>query len=343
MINQIKQLLTDQGLMLNLVEMGCGCPVSEDFMKDDGASNYIYGSYSPYHKQAQYEFVGHSLDYRSVSGEFVEAVSKKLTNETAIINIVISMQVGKSKDNHGWICIDGNHFYHFTFGYGIGRGIARERIKGLVYDIIYTHYGDALATRKPIYGKYVDGYFKVLDRFGLDKFEPDGMFDNHAPFAIIDGVWTRLTEAFRNAKDINIVKGSFNPFHDAHKELLGHIGNKRFLSITTKSTVEGKNSIGLKEAITRIKRAGYNGIIDSSCTYYQELVSMLSEFVDLRDIKLHFSMGVDTFARYVPIDGTFTHVFARNIEVDNITFHESKYPDLSSTKLRTNENNRTST
>lgn len=350
-MKELKSLLKVSGLKLNIIEIGCGCPISESFTKWDGASNYIYATYSPYNKEAQYEFMEAQFDYRSVSAQFVIDACAKLeimrglSPQENTIDIAVSMQAGNDKDNHGWICIDQEFLYHFTLGWDIGRQLARTRIVELVTQLIFLHYGDATEL-SPRIASFVDGRFlhpgtAPSENVVRANFAASLMPKDHAPFAIVNGLWTRLTEAFRVIPGrVNIVKGSFNPFHEAHAELMDHSPYASFLSITTKETVEGKESINVATAVDRIKASGRDGIIDSNWVYYKNMVEGLHGLVDMDNIHLSFSMGIDVFAKYEPINGVSTHVFARNMKTDTIEFHTSKFPDLSSTKIRENENDK---
>jgi hypothetical protein len=342
MIGELRKLLKGQDLLLNLLEVGCGSPISEAFMWQDGASNYIYGSASPYHKRAQQAFLGKQVDYRSVSAQFAYDACRVLIGESynsgpKLINIAISMQVGYDKDNHGWICIQGCHLYHFSFGYNIGRTTSRDLIQRLVSDLIFYHYGEAPKSALEN-TRFIDGVFDCEHGVNLSNFNPKLMPERHAPFAIIDNKWMRLTEALRDWKIVNIVKGSFNPYHEAHQELMERFPGQSMLSITTKPTVEGKATITTAEAVKRVRACGQDAIIDSEWVYYSDLVSGLNEAIDLDSTELHFSMGVDTFARFTPIPGIQNHVFARNIDIEGTSFYVSKHPDVSSTKIRKNEN-----
>lgn len=341
-LERLKKQLIGRGILLNILEVGCGTPFTEEFTKDDGASKYIYSTVSPYSKEAQIEFLG-SHGEKSVSKEFVyRAVNQLATfcsKKVNCINVAVSMQVGETKDTHGWISIDNDRIYHFSFGHGMNRSIARMNVSSLIISILNWSLepgNDVFNTEMSAFidGVFTDGGFNVNNL----QFKPLFMPPNHAPFMIVDGKWRRATEVLRVYDRLNIVKGSFNPFHEGHKQLTQLMPGNTILSMTTASTVQGKPSITLIDAVERIKGLPIPTMIDSDCVYYSDLFKKLKILVDsLPD--LTFSMGIDVFIKYKLIPGIKINVISRNMTVDEVTFIQANDPNLSSTKLRKNEIN----
>lgn len=339
--------LTEAKKTFSIIELGCGIPVAHSFMQQSGASKVITMACCPYNKDYQAEMTGLDLAVtRSVSLEVVQELLQNLRDvaKGESFHVAYSIQAGMSaKICHGYIGIsDGLSvvIYHITLGKDIGKQKAGMYMIALVDDLIKYHiFGERRTLCNSDDISLIDGAWSTpnVALTGL-TFSASLLPDNFGTFCWAAGAWHRVVDIYRQLEGgLCIIKGSFNPMHDGHKQLVeaakAHT-NLPLLCMTTKS-IDGKRATAA-ELIQRAIDSGNACVIDSHNVYMRELIDDLSQW-DHTTRTLHLFMGIDVFLKFDPTDVDETvrvHVYHRNCTMNNISFHDSKYATLSSTAIR---------
>lgn len=212
------------------IETGCGQPISAKLFTVAGASKTVYLAESPYNKDYQHQKYDNK-NFRAVSLESIEKILDYWQiNKPEEVNttIVTSFQISDANDiiNHGWIGYqykETRFYYHVTLS---GKKERRESIidyigrvginileakndlnvlKQFANESFYTFGIDIIADRNK----------KSLLRESLEMIE----YANECPITIIDGKVKRLEEVIRG-KSLILMKGSFNPIHNHHLNMM---------------------------------------------------------------------------------------------------------------------------
>jgi hypothetical protein len=328
------------------VEMGAGVPVANELFKVPGASSTIHKTLSPYSKQAQLE-LGQHADTRSISLSSTSSILSKFmleefSNKSKVNFILVSsFQIGKDIINHGWISVYYNnklYYYHLTLPEYTSRTqaiqiIGESQIK-LIYNLVFKQ-------NLPIIGLDIclDNYNQLLHA-GNDSivvFNPDNKPE-------------RLETSFRDVGNKMILfKGSFNPLHEAHLEMMEIVSNKykntpKAFCITLSNYEDYKNKLltneNLLNRIKSINNLGYYVILMNT-PLFKDSIKKLN---DRLGIKIILPMGYDTYVRCNIKDfeglNYKLHVFDRDkslhdkhIDDEHIEFIQYDN-SISSTKLR---------
>lgn len=248
---KVKQI--NEGILFgDVVEIGAGVQVANTFYSIPGASKTIYKSFSPYHREAQIEFIGREIK-RSVSAEFVQAVLETLGKEatksdtTRNFGFVSSFQVWDIQTNtankesakevvltHGWMGVrladtlgDGNatiRLYHISIREDLERDEIIRRIGVIGVNILYDMHQSLLGYARPMLSThgYVDMVVDALD---------DGSTEQNMQ-ETIEGLWPKSLVAINAVgqlirpedlirdKKLILFKGSFNPVHNWHRQVI---------------------------------------------------------------------------------------------------------------------------
>jgi nicotinic acid mononucleotide adenylyltransferase len=327
-----------------IFEMGCGAPVADFMMSQAGASNYIDSSFCLYSKKAQRDYLANFRNFkneriRSVSLESVRAFLDAPTDEH---NIIIStVSASKDKDLHGYVGLrfEGSIIcVHFTQGISTNHDtITKHNARGMslkCVELLIAIVTDNKYRRDELYeeiGSYIDGIFTGISL----AFEPTLLPNNHFPFVYYKYKWRRLLEFVRISETISIVRGSFNPYHQGHDELVTATDKVNVMLSMSTTTFDGKVA-SLNDLISRAEKVDIPVIMDSSTTTYLSLINVIKK-LNYNFKKIYFPMGVDVYSkldiRTLP-DNVELIVKFRAMNVDRVSFRLSKYPTLSSTKIR---------
>lgn len=338
----------------SIIELGCGIPVAHSFMLQSGSSRVLTMAACPYSRDYQTEMTGIDLTVtRSISVEMVQELLDYLANKghNESFHIAYSVQAGSSaKICHGYMGIRmGKNvaIYHITLGVSMPKDIAGICMMALVEDMIEYHV--LSGTRSVVDGNgtsRIDGAWSNSNFADLCSFDASLLPDNFGTFCWASGQWYRTVDIFRQLEGgLCLIKGSFNPLHDGHKQLIhaaSEFTNIPLLCMTTR-TIDGKYSypIGLIDRANSVPGSVF--VIDSRNVYMRELIADITRWEDTAQRNIHLFMGIDVFAKFDVSDvneDVKIHVYHRQCSVNNISFNDSKYADLSSTLIRGNEANK---
>lgn len=347
-----------------IVEIGAGQPLAERLFDVSGASNTIHESLSAYSHLAQESRYG--VDFlneipRNVSREAVSRMidieASKLTTMKSInsdyqnINMiwVNSFQISSDGCSHGWIGVHYIHengdsntrFYHLTINRtDLTRPEIIKEIGHVSVDILYQ-----LINRVFECLDYVDGIFN--DNKKELSLKQTIKCSNYYFVINPQGYWERLEETFRKSKNNEnntdnfiIYKGSFNPFHTAHQQIIDKAkelfpGAPVGLMLSVNTYQKGQiDCHSLSQRIKSLNSKGFYVIISNKGMYQENLGDLNQRLPNQHWI---FPMGWDTFIRLenseilFPTDvnrANFTYlVFNRNkgfneIKLDDCELHK---------------------
>lgn len=331
------------------VEMGAGVPVSNLLFSVEGASKTVSKSISLYSKESQLEY-GRPENIRSVSLSGVTSILGKLILDECYnkkdINFILvsSFQIGENICNHGWIGIyykSELQYYHITIPEYISRVDAISRIGliqiNLLHNIIFntnlTTIGLDISISKKCNNILNSSNNSIL------VFNPSHKME-------------RLETTFRtDFGKIILFKGSFNPIHEAHLEMMEFAEKKypnipKAFCITLSNFDENKNSLiteeNLLDRIKSINNLGYYAIILSTPLFKDTIIEINKRLKS----KVILPMGYDTYKRcdikdFDNLDYELlvfdrdSNIKEQHIDTENIKFINYNNP-ISSTKLRNN-------
>jgi len=363
---KIQQLIHNSGAFGIFMEIGAGQLVSQTIFEQEGASKLLALSFCPYGIEIQKELFDKS---RAVSRERIEMMLNSCDEINFLrgkVNLffVSSITLSKEKETHGWIGVryfDDNYIFHFSINLTLSRQELMTIIQDIGIDILYSVVFQEI---KAI--DYIDVALLVTDEkteilFNfLDDYWKDDLV---SVFVAPDGgknadMMTLNDFLYSEKKDSVLVayKGSFNPLHIAHEDILNKTYNK-LVSSAKKAFVISYNTLSkettresLFERIKNINRRGYNVIVLNNPYFlnnYQTLIANKS----LKQIV--FPMGSDTYERFVYSDlkqladqdciklyiyNRQSHPFKKIIST-NIKYIMHFNNPISSTKIRKHENN----
>lgn len=334
-MDKLLKTLQTADVRLAISENGYGCKFSNNLMETSGASKVLVYTESPYSKE-----LCKNKDVRAVSTENVVDKVRDLNKRTpANMFIATSFQSGSnSKYAHGFVAvkyedvrgaIEHERVYHLSFGFEFPKKDVNIAISVFLYNMIIA----ALDGRTPNCSS-IDGVFNFDGNLIINQLP-----EKFKAFAITpEGKWARALDAVRDMEEVNVLKGSFNPIHDAHIQMLSTT-NRNILGLCT-STVQGKET-DIEDLIMRanllVEQTGSWCILSTnSLATYQDF----HDFVKRLNKKVHckYPMGADVFSKLDVttlrnFDATVV-LYSRNVGDTFIECKESVNPDISSTALR---------
>lgn len=337
-----------------LAEVGCGLPISNALMSIPGASNTVLKALCMYDKDEQ--FKEYASKHRAVSREFIEDMITRYRLLGIDPNTIVcsSFQVGENMVNHGWIGIchkDDVKYYHITLhntGKRYHREQAMEDIAKAGVALLFTALGCFISSKIFHLDTALnnDGTVNIhtLTRLGLKGKEISVLDFDYNPY--------RLEDILRKYKNVAFYKGSFNPLHDAHANIIKHYNTSKdnavLLCISLKSV--GKKQLvpseieALVYAITKTKYGDNVYILLTAEPMYYPFIQEIK--ARNRGTKIIMPMGYDTLQRLdmasIMEEGITYDVFERGTsKIDGPISHlvnfistPKELQALSSTKIR---------
>lgn len=319
-MEMVKQI-HDSYLYGTVVEAGCGAALTTQLTDVSGSSKTLYSAVIPYSKECEHKLYG-EFD-RSVSMEFTEKAADFEINQFDKLTfaLVTSWQMNDGVDGkitHGWYTlklrssgIDITHSLHFTMPYWkpfdrqrtirkIGElGVmilhaasANKNIEDFMFSDTDFCLDQAYVNGKPNYSLLLN----KLDKSNNDYFL---MFESGEPH--------RLCDLSRDTNEFIIQKGSFNPLHHQHVEMMKHTGKlyphaeKCFLISTY---VYDKPHVDVDDLVSRIKFIndhGYSVMICKEVFFYSTFEMLMLWF---NGKKFYMPMGSDTINRIYETDAS---------------------------------------
>jgi len=289
------------GRKIKVIELGSAAILSNTLLSVAGASAFIDECRQLYSKESQERYLGHSFG-RSVEKQHVVDLLNVDTADMICGSYQLHDITTKSLA-HGWIGVkkDGKSFiYHISiYEYGSrdqqdNRKFNLKMIAEACLKILYYHFVDSKAIPTDVWIDYADtdviyeilGKSKYTDAFyGL---KPTSEF-------------FRFEDFTRNTGGLILMRGSFNPPHAGHLELLNRTRlkypnyNAAFLVSLNRRDKPLLTADECKEKLELLQ--AYNeSVIFSSFAYFLETI----ESIRMRwSIPLIFPVGIDTINRFI--------------------------------------------
>ena len=339
------RIIHDSDYYGSIIEIGCAAPLANSLLEVSGASKTIYKSEQPYSKELQEERYGKFK--RSVSKDFIDNVlNKEIQNDKINFVFASSWQLPDFNNPkqycHGYIGVlnkkeNIKHILHYSF---LRRGNDRKSQRysciedigilseNILYNVLIENNVNLIDKYKNIildqaYTNNEINYDLLLNNLYNNDFDYPLCFHKMQP--------VRFEEILRKSNNIIINKGSFNPVHHKHIEIVKiaekkYNGSGAFL-ISVKRY--DKPFISKEEILERIKMFNdydYPLIICKSMLFY-ETFDMLNEFSsDENSFKM--VMGSDTLNRIYITDvkdfSEFTYTLNEFI-VRNVIDYKDKF------------------
>jgi hypothetical protein len=351
-----------------LIEVGLATPVYTALsMHPNTASKIVKYCESPnnweYNKSKYYH------DHRAISAEvchdFIVVHSNSVDIKGSNFILVNTVQIANDDQTqtHGWFGFKKwdaigqpiERYYHFSINTSYDRIELSMMIGNIGLDILASNNDISLINNGYI-DEVLDGDLKVNKFETLKTIENNknaSQFSNNNPTTVFkaNGTVVRVNEFLRASKDeIVIFKGSFNPIHELHVELLNGI-KKELPESTIALCISMQNRditkvVDIDKLIIRINlinELGYD-VIGDYYGYYNNSYFTLTDNVDFKNKHLNYIMGTDIIQRFLRDENVYEpylyskHVFDGIIETflkkfDKVTFWWGNRIGLSNTDV----------
>lgn len=316
------------------IETGCGAALANKLYAEPGSSKTVYYSMQPYSKEYEHQRYG---DFnRSVSNLFVRNVvlSERKSVATKKVNLIYAsswqLTDGESM-THGWIgfmCSDDVIMtMHFSFlkGCSLTRNDYINHIADIGVSMLsamnFTPDANSFKFDEKLFIEEFKGLedWMILDQAYLYDTKTHNqavnyslllnvLENNNRDYPLVFGLeeTVRFEELMRRGNEFVVQKGSFNPLHHQHvqmmkssKELYPNVV-ETFLISTYRYDKPHIDIDDLIERIENITRHGYNLIICREIYFYGTF-RLLMNWAG-REKKFYFPMGSDTINRIYKTD-----------------------------------------
>jgi len=319
MINKIAQIFKT-GRKLDIIECGCGAVISNTLLSIPDSSSFINKCIQPYSKESQFRMLGfrYSLfmqgSKRCVSKELVDLFLNKPPEDLDIDRLCLSFQISKDgSQTHGWIGLKINksrYFYHISFNTKFSdtdlledkveeRRFYLNKISEVTVNILYKHYIDNSFSLK---NNYIDDLSSYEDKEGDELFKILGESDSVDSFVVYENnERKRMEEICRNYDGLILMRGSFNPIHYGHLDMVKKAKEKYptykvcFLISLNRRDKPLLTSEECKEKIKKISEYGYPIIFSSNPFFSQTIMSLRQRW----NLPIIFPVGMDTINRFI--------------------------------------------
>lgn len=300
-----------------VIELGSAAILSNEILSTLGASAFVEECFQFYSKESQERFLGEEFE-RSVS----ESHIKKLLGKIHGNGIVTSCQISGEFDEiltHGWIGIkvsDEIITYHFSIPFKPTsvenlRAFYLEKILEIQLGILFyslvkkeiTYFKDCAID----YCSNDETIFKIL---GEESFVEN--------FYGISGKgeFLRFEDLARGSKGIILMRGSFNPIHKKHLEILEASKNKfpdykvAFLISLNNFDKPKVSASECRERIKYIKENSNYPIFFTSSPFFKTTIHAIKKRWNM---PLIFPVGSDTINRIVKFESGY-NPFPNNVK-----------------------------
>jgi nicotinic acid mononucleotide adenylyltransferase len=338
-IQELVKNINDSDIYGIFSESGIG--LGQAFFNYKDASKTIYFSETPYSKDYNIsKYNNHNI--RLVSREATENIVKVLEQENKDedkINFYLSasFQVGEDCINHGWVSFKyKNQLFSFHLSSHFFSKITSNHEFTLAILILINNYCLYKKEKSIFNNTNVDKVFKNNKEVASVEMLTDLYEANLNTYLFFNQnnenvQYEQYLRSLSN-KEYYVFKGSFNPLHNGHLEMINTFkGKDVILSISVNNFDKG--SIKFEEILKRIKilnDLGYCVLLYKKPLYkeFHNQFKLLNKFLNK---EVEYIMGLDTYDRYRfsyqrISDKVVFHVFKRHIEgVTNFHLKETPY------------------
>lgn len=362
--NYIKEI-QNCGNMFFIAATGGGTSFIGDFLKTPGGSKCIVGGYIPYAVEATNNFIGGKLDKyadanaarRLAVASYEQCLKIKPTDSNICVGVGIACSLVKDnerdgREHHINIAV---HTYNETFGISVvfkNSKLNRSEEEEFVNDL-------TLFTLAKRYCKNIDREWEIVHQMiYLDNGGEISVFGEYNRMLGCDLYCDAISHIPHNGT-IVIYPGSYNPLHDAHKEIY-HLAHKITelpvfyeLSICN-SYKPSMDYVDLENRYKQFTNDGWrNSVILTKAPRFVDKVNLLKQYFNPKEIII--VLGADTWERvydatahkngdikFFEDNNVKFLVFGRNAEIknqDSVLFIKNDLAfnynnNISSTELR---------
>ena len=304
-------------IKLKLVELGAGVPLTNSIISTKDSSKVLIESYCPYGTAKKAFNI--PTDIRMVSKEAVDIIAKASISSDKYKNtldynmiFVSSFQIPNEnyfdKIPHGWICIcnlrtDTKYFFHITLRNTYSGSSPKEYYNNIYKDVGFKLL-EMVILEKSMEDIYDVDFVEVKsEKVSMNSFDLLKQKELFVMYTMEDSkIVTKRFEDFSRLYDrIVVYKGSFNPFHKGHEEILERTMKACDDSgaVTMSLLVISRDTFGkgivenLEERITKLCEAGYEVLIVETPWFYDSLKLIRDRYKG----SIVSCMGLDTFSR----------------------------------------------
>lgn len=309
-----------------IVEAGCGTSVISALMSQPGASKTVHYGLQPYSKEISHQLYGEFK--RNVSKEFIQkALEVEVQKNKDSVNFVLvtSWQLSDGDLNkycHGWFGFwnksnNKSHLLHFSFPKGemMDRLESFCQISKIATDIIHSGITQNInEITLPQHSAILDmAYVSNGDAYEVDyDLVLNFLESNEKDYFLVfnkEGM-TRIEDFSRSSNNFIIQKGSFNPIHHGHINLMEESSlvnsQKAFLISTYRYDKPHIDVEELKERIGNIVDLDFTLIICKEIYFYKTF-QMLNKWMGNK--KFYFPIGRDVINRIYQTDSALSNSF----------------------------------
>lgn len=333
-----------------IVETGAGSIISNSLLSVSGASRTIEACFTPYSKYHVESTLKIDLsNIRAISREYAEILSglalsgsrakylfETLNENFFVLTSTFQISSNPNVSSHGWMSLTTPlmkepNFYHFSLPQ-LSRDMDVSEYRKDMFRIV----GELGAS--VIYHNMVN----KIDLKHLDVCIEDGEYSYLTTIKSIlttpndtavvfypNGETDRLEPICRSSDNILIFKGSFNPPHSAHIEMMKRVEKELGVegSFVISLDTFGKGVANPEDILHRVKMIndlGYRVILNKK-PLFRDFINLFNNRMD-KSAKLHFVMGEDTAVRFVQVAPKDIDFCATRVEEDGQTYtHECVY------------------
>jgi len=291
-----------------IVECGTGSVISNALYLIPGASKTIFESKQPYNKEVQVKYYGNQYD-RSVSKEFIEQVLNiELNNLPENGNFVLatSFQVSDTNSSiltHGWIGyankLGHKFYYHFSLPFNGNRKNFLDEIENIGINLLASHslenHSFSSIYNDIVYDKSGQNISYTLSTALMGN--DDENFIVSTPNGLI-----RFEDLVRGKPGIILQKGTYNPIHEGHIELMQQSQQQfpehasAFLVSIKKYDKADADFNDILKLIEKVNSLGHNIIICKK-PLFKENINWIQQ--RWNKLEIIFPVGMDTINRIV--------------------------------------------
>lgn len=330
------------------VECGCAAALANALMTYEGSSKTVYYSNQPYSKIVQEQLYPAAGNYsRSVSFEFCDTALRAEMAKNLDIKffLVTSWQMDIERNSiHGWYGIHDNgctRFFHVTIR-KTGDMVTRQSILSEIANIgIQFLLGRVDDTWEVALNSNSDETLIFVDDVRDGMGDPDlhtllsiqSKCTHDYPLVFIDNKAVRFEELMRKSEKFAVQKGSFNPLHHAHTDIMTsaveNIPGKVWPVFLISTFRYDKPHIETDDTIARIASINtrdYPVIIMKSIYFYDTF----DIFKKLTDKEFVFTLGTDTINRIYETDSEGLDTYSKKFLYisDQVRKYENQFKFL---------------
>jgi len=332
-----------------IVETGAGSIISNSLLSVSGASRTIEACFTPYSKYHVESTLNMDLsNIRAISKEYAQILSglalsssrskylfESLKENFFVLTSTFQISSTPNVSSHGWMSLTTPlmkepNLYHFS-------------LPQLTHDMNVSEYRKDMLRLVGELGTSVI-YHNMVNKIDLNYLDVCIEGGDYSYLTTIKSILTtpndmavvfypngetdRLEPICRSSDNIVIFKGSFNPPHLAHMEMMKTVEKELGVdgSFVISLDTFGKGVSDPEDILHRVRminNLGYRVILNKK-PFFRDFINLFNNRMD-KSAKLHFVMGEDTAVRFMQVAPKDIECCATRVEDDKTYTQECIY------------------